>query len=565
MKKGWIAILMLLMIIVVFAGAASADSWSDDDGSSYSFNVLDDGTACLTGYSPTNNEKTEITLPDTVSNRDGNSYTVSKIGEELYLSGATVITIPDTITLSATEKYVNLGSGALEYRVSESHPTLTVIDGVLFNKEEKALIRYPAQKTDTEYDIPDGIEAVAPFAFNKAEKLVTVSIPDSVIRVGCAPFCQSGVQKLILSDNHPTLTLLDNALLFSKPDKAFICALKNVTECVIPEGVEVMYDYAFAHHRMIKTVQLPSTLTAIPDFAFAQSSVKHIIIPEGIESIGKEAFSCNTLEELTLPNTLKYIGKDAFYGTTIPVLDVPGSVESIEEYAFSRCHIEQIILEEGVQAIGQYAFFMCNIKEITLPSSLKTIGEDLFYVCKDLETVTIFSRIDTLPNSMFIACSNLKKVILPDTLESIGGSAFESCTSLSDIVLPESLKKIGIGAFKECASLKDLTLPEGLETIESFAFMGCTGLTSLYIPESVTKVGFDVFDNTGDLVLIVHKNSAIHAACEENGWKYEFSEEDSKPKIDWLEPAPATCPECGFELPETEIRYNYCPICGTKL
>ncbi len=564
MKKCLILFLALMIISALFTGAASAGTWSNDDGT-YSFIVLDDGTACLTYLTLTNREKTEITLPETVSDMDGNTYTVSKISEGFSFSDVAVITIPDTITLSATEKYIYMGSGAQEYRVSENHPTLEVIDGVLFNKAEKALIRYPAKKTDTEYDIPDGIEAVAPFAFKGADKLVTVSVPDSVTRMGCAPFCDSGIGKLIISDEHPTLALLDNALLFSKPEKAFICALLNVRECIIPEGTKMMYDYAFFRNRKIETVQLPSTLVNIPDFAFAMSTLKSIIIPEGIESIGEEAFSSNTLRELRLPNTLKHIGKNAFYEATIPVLDIPGSVEDIDEFAFCRNHFGQIILEEGVQAIGQKAFFKSAIKEITLPSSLKTIGEELFYNCQELETVTIRSRVDALPWHMFIACSSLKKVILPETLESIGNGAFEGCAALSDIVLPKNLKNIGSAAFEGCIGLKNLDFPEGLETIGLSSFTGCNGLTSLYIPDSVKEIGYKSFDDTGDLVLIIHKNSAAHAACEENGWKYQFIEENSGQKIDWLEPTPIVCPECGFEFPESEIQYNYCPMCGTKL
>ncbi|MEE0060111.1 MAG: leucine-rich repeat domain-containing protein [Acutalibacteraceae bacterium] len=63
--------------------------------------------------------------------------------------------------------------------VSEDNEYLYSVDGVLFDKQSNALIKYPAKKTDTEYTIPDGVTEIEDYAFY-ASKLKQVTIPESV-------------------------------------------------------------------------------------------------------------------------------------------------------------------------------------------------------------------------------------------------------------------------------------------------------------------------------------------------------------------------------------------------
>ena len=68
--------------------------------------------------------------------------------------------------------------------VSPDHPTLALIDGVLFDKREKKLLWYPAGREEPSYEIPQGITAIADGAFGSCEYLERISIPDSVTSIG---------------------------------------------------------------------------------------------------------------------------------------------------------------------------------------------------------------------------------------------------------------------------------------------------------------------------------------------------------------------------------------------
>ena len=66
---------------------------------------------------------------------------------------------------------------------------------------------------------------------------------------------------------------------------------KNVTEIVIPEGVEEIEEDAFFGCSSLKSVSIPNSVTFIGDGAFMDcSSLEYINIPNSVTSIGFAAF-----------------------------------------------------------------------------------------------------------------------------------------------------------------------------------------------------------------------------------------------------------------------------------
>lgn len=55
------------------------------------------------------------------------------------------------------------------------------MDGVLFDKDQKTLVVYPAGKTGAEYRVPDGVLAIGAYAFSGNEYLESVHVPKSVM------------------------------------------------------------------------------------------------------------------------------------------------------------------------------------------------------------------------------------------------------------------------------------------------------------------------------------------------------------------------------------------------
>ena len=142
----------------------------------------------------------EYTIPDSVSKiEDGAFATSSKladisipesitdIGYESFIAtGLTRVTIPANIK--------NIGECAfadcenLTYiSVDDNNPSFASVDGVLFSKDQKNLICYPAGREGA-YAIPDGVAKIAPVAFMGCSKLADISIPESVTDIGDSAF-----------------------------------------------------------------------------------------------------------------------------------------------------------------------------------------------------------------------------------------------------------------------------------------------------------------------------------------------------------------------------------------
>ena len=97
---------------------------------------------------------------------------------------------------------------------------------------------------------------------------------------------------------------------------------KTLTSVVIPEGVEEIQQDAFTGCYGLTTVEFPSTLKIIGDYAFNYTSLSGTIeIPEGVTKIGTQAFKCDTQDanptftKVIIPSTVIEIGSQAFTGS----------------------------------------------------------------------------------------------------------------------------------------------------------------------------------------------------------------------------------------------------------
>ena len=107
------------------------------------------------------------------------------------------------------------------------------------------------------------------------------------------------------------------------------------TDVVVPEGVNVIYSYAFGEDVEVESVTLASTVKEIMDGAFYYSNVKTVVANEGLENIGYYAFYYSDLQSINLPSTLVEIEEQAFYGCDLSgIIAIPASVTTIGSQAF---------------------------------------------------------------------------------------------------------------------------------------------------------------------------------------------------------------------------------------
>lgn len=91
--------------------------------------------------------------------------------------------IPNTVTASDGVPWFYYAKSIEEIDVSPTHPKYSSVDGVLFSKDLRILLKYPEGKKDTEYFIPRGTFEIMGLAFQNNEVLRVVTIPSSVLRV----------------------------------------------------------------------------------------------------------------------------------------------------------------------------------------------------------------------------------------------------------------------------------------------------------------------------------------------------------------------------------------------
>lgn len=166
------------------------------------------------------------------------------------------IVIPDSLTDITGNPFRRL-SGLTTIEVTQEHPTLALIDGVLFDKPAKKLVRYPAGLEKTSYEIPHGVRSVGGYAFYGCANLTNLTIPDTVTEIG---------------------------------------------EC------------AFAGCTGLTGITLPEGVTEIGEGVFADcEGLTSITLPEGLTRIGRWAFdNCVRLMEMNIPASVTYIAPDAF-------------------------------------------------------------------------------------------------------------------------------------------------------------------------------------------------------------------------------------------------------------
>ena len=429
MKKNLLYFFLCLILMLVLCISVSADTTSGD----YKYRELDDGTIMITEYNGTD---TDLVLPETL---DG--FTVSTIDNYFSLSDPmkelTSLTIPDTLTIIEPDA-LRFTPKLTEIHVSKNHPTLAFIDGVLYNKEHKSILRYLQANTAETFDIPDGIKLVEEGAFFRSQ-LVTVNIPGSVEQIDREGFnqcdqlkefnmseglktigravifnCSSleeitfpstvsdvGENNCTACDNlkeirvdpaNPVFEVIDGALI-NKRDGLLIAypRQREAEVCTIPEGVKRIGDNAFHLNKFIKEIHFPDTLVSLGGHAFAYcDNLTEIIMPDSVTEMENNVFdACYNVHTLHISSGLTSI-KNNFSGLAITEVDIPDTVTEINGSFSNLNNVTSIIVPSGVTKIGSNSFYYCkNLSSLTIPASVTEIGNIKYIFQNNAEDFTV--------------------------------------------------------------------------------------------------------------------------------------------------------------------------------
>ena len=356
-------------------------------------------------------------------------------------------------------------------------------------------------------------EAIEANAFKGSNRLISITIADSVVDIGNQAF--------------EGCTSIENAVI---PAMIISYIPKDNLETVVITSGEEIPAYAFENCSSLTSIVISDSVTSIGYRAFYNcSGLTNIEIPASVTSIGSSAFEgCSNLLSVYITDIAAwcnisfagswedgysnplYYAKDLYINSIKTTsLEIPNTVSSIGAYAFINCEaLTAVQIPNSVTSIGRYAFKGTRLEKVyidDLAAWCKISFED--YTSNPLcsETAALYlngilvtdiqipENVTEIKNYTFLNYSSLTSIEIPDSVTSIGSYAFYNCSSLTSVMIGNSVTSIGEWAFSDCSNLTNVTFGNSVTSIGGAAFEGCSSLTSITIPDSVTSIGSSAF------------------------------------------------------------------------
>ncbi len=159
------------------------------------------------------------------------------------------------------------------------------ISGVLFNKKGTKILRYPRDKAETDYAIPEGVIYISKRAFHSCNNLLSIAMPNSVTVIGYASFYSS----------------------------------KALSSIQMSQSLVSICGQAFSYCSGLSSVSIPQSVSFLGCWGTFNgcSGLTKVSIPDRVTTIGYETFGdCSNLTTITIPYSVTCIGSSAFYGCT---------------------------------------------------------------------------------------------------------------------------------------------------------------------------------------------------------------------------------------------------------
>lgn len=159
-----------------------------------------------------------------------------------------------------------------EFEVEAGNPTWKSVDGILYSKDGKTLVRYPVQKSGKGFSVPKGVKTIGFTAFEGVKTLQKVTMPDTVKKIEDMAFYKASVTEVKLNQNLRSL----GQLAFAKSKLKLLKLPEGLREAeigsipvhklVIPENlgnVTIENDYTYENVIMADIIVIKNPMLAI--------------------------------------------------------------------------------------------------------------------------------------------------------------------------------------------------------------------------------------------------------------------------------------------------------------
>ena len=311
-----------------------------------------------------------------------NELPVTLIGKEAFKGKEiTSVFIPDTVTEIASYAFAECKT--LEEMILPD--SLTCVDSHAFDNCTKLLktengvvyvLNIAVSNTGSaSAEIRNGTTLIANYAFAGNTSLVTLTLPDSLKRIGEGAFSECSSLSSVS---------FGNSLEFIGVSAFYWCsAIKTIT---LPDSLIDIAHSAFSGCISIHTVEFGSRVSTIGPYAFANCvSIEKITLPVNITSIGGSAFyHCAEIKSISLP----FVGESRDDSQNSHFGYIFGATSSYKDNdAYVPTSLKNVTITD-IESIEDRAFFGCeDIKTLVISKKLKYVGISAFEGCANLSNV----------------------------------------------------------------------------------------------------------------------------------------------------------------------------------
>lgn len=317
----------------------------------------------------------------------------------------------DTITFNTKLKLANVSYlSANNLVVAKNDPSYQSIEGVIYTKDGKGIVRVPQKRTElkikegcTEFNMQSVLYNSTDSEgdeFNNCSKLKKIVIPSSVKSINKTKY---------------------------KTDRADACDMHVDTIEIAPKDFDANSLYAL-ESSLGKNITIESLMKLFPDQITYKDHMyitkdhgllkydgkdANVEIPEEITWIAPEAFYRNeTLKNVKLPSKITTIEENTFYGCSeLEAVVIPDQVTMIGKSAFDECTVlKSVTFGKSLKVIKDHAFASVNIRNFTIPSGIQKIETGAFAGINQIGTVTFEGSTKYVAADAFMNSTGIKLV-----------------------------------------------------------------------------------------------------------------------------------------------------------
>ena len=348
-------------------------------------------------------------------------------------------------------------SGDYRYTVENDEVTITQYTG-----------------NDEEVTVPGSIKgmpvvAIGISAFLHCDNMRSVTIPDSVVRIGGLAFSKCyALEHVTLGRGIREIDFSP----FSFCEKMIYNKYKNGYYVGNEENPYLALVSMASEDTETVTIH-PDTVVVCGSAMESCNSLRELVFPDGVVSIGSFALSyCSSLETVYIPESVESIGNMAFQRCdsllNIVVSDKSPHFKSVDGSLFSHDGT-RLIKYAAAQIVSSYR----------IPNGVLIIEDFAFENAKQLTEVVLSDSVEEIEHSAFIHCENLRNIQLGNSLKTIGGQAFGFCSSLTAITIPDSVEELSYSVFSYCDNLESAIIGSGVIQLDKRIFVDCDALSEV--------------------------------------------------------------------------------------